>query len=53
MAFIAELALCIELPAGWEVVAGDKGAPVTYRHAVSNVTTSRHPLAAYAASLAI
>ena len=53
LAFVAELALCIELPAGWELVPGEKGAPVNYRHVVSNVTTARHPLASYAASLSI
>ena len=51
LVYVAELALCLELPAGWELVRGEKGATNMYRHAVSNVTSARHPLAAYASSL--
>ncbi|KAL1524924.1 hypothetical protein AB1Y20_019801 [Prymnesium parvum] len=51
LVFMAELALCMELPAGWEFRSGGKGALGSYRHTVSNVIIPIHPLAEYAASL--
>ena len=50
LAFLAELALCVGLPAGWEPMPAEKGSPTCYRHCVSCVTITKHPLAVYAAS---
>jgi hypothetical protein len=56
LAFLAELALCSALPAGWELVApagavgaASGAAPVRYRHVVSGTVHSSHPLEAVAA----
>jgi hypothetical protein len=64
LAFLAELALCSALPAGWELVpqtggaagiapagavgAASGAAPVRYRHVVSGTVHSSHPLEAVA-----
>ena len=51
LAFLAELALCIELPAGWTLLPPHTaGAAPRYRHSVSGVVTDTHPLEAYAAT---
>ena len=50
LAFLAELALCTGLPAGWELLPAEQGSLASYRHSVSSVTTAKHPLVAYAAS---
>ena len=50
LAFLAELALCSALPAGWELVhPTSTGVPVRYKHTISGVVQSMHPLEACAA----
>ena len=54
LAFLAELALCSPLPAGWSVSASAGGASagntqlLSYRHEVSGVVSMTHPLVAFA-----
>lgn len=49
LAFLAEMALCINLPAGWVLVTqtATSGA-VAYRNVISGTVTTTHPLEAFA-----
>ena len=49
LAFLAELALCVALPAGWAPLSSvaANGLP-RYRNLVSGTETTTHPLEAYA-----
>ena len=49
LAFLAEMALCTPLPAGWEAQR-DAGGKTSYRNTITNVTVAKHPLQLYAAS---
>ena len=49
LAFLAELALCTPLPAGWEAQR-DAAGKTSYRNTITNVTVAKHPLQLYAAS---
>ena len=40
LAFLAELALCLPLPAGWEPIPGSS----SYRNIITKVTVASHPL---------
>ena len=40
LAFLAELALCLPLPAGWEPIPGGS----SYRNTITKVTVASHPL---------
>ena len=51
LAFLAELALCLALPAGWVLVPPlAAGSAVRYKNVVSGTTTTTHPLEAFAAT---
>ena len=39
LAFLAELALCLPLPAGWEPIPGGS----SYRNSITKVTVASHP----------
>ena len=45
LAFLAELALCLPLPAGWEPIPGS-----SYRNSITKVTVASHPLQLCAAA---
>ena len=51
LVFLAHIALCFGLPAGWLLVTAPVagGAP-RYRNVVSGITTTTHPIEAYAAT---
>ena len=49
LAFLAEMALCTPLPAGWEAQR-DAAGKTSYRNTITNVTVAKHPLQLYAAS---
>ena len=49
LAFLAELALCLPLPAGWEAVPGTR----SYRNTITRVTVATHPLKLWAAFFTI
>jgi len=46
LAFLAELALCLPLPAGWEPIPGTS----SYRNTITKVTVASHPLQLCAAA---
>ena len=51
LAFLAELALCVQLPAGWTLVPPPAaGGPLRYRHTISGIMSTTHPLEGFAAS---
>ena len=49
LVFLAEMALCTPLPAGWEA-RRDAGGKTSYRNTITNVTVAEHPMQIYAAS---
>ena len=49
LAFLAELALCLPLPAGWEPIPGIPGGS-SYRNSITKVTVASHPLQLCAAA---
>lgn len=51
LAFLAELALCTALPAGWVLApSATPGGAKRYKNLVSGLTSPTHPLKAYAAT---
>jgi len=54
LAFLAELALSLALPAGWVLVPpATRGGPPRYRNSVSGIVTTTHPLVSFAANFRV